>query len=179
VRSTIEAQGSLLGDEFQDAFTGTAGRASSAPRDRRPGHALVQDGRQVAARRQMGRRCRQPGAAARPEDWRQVQASAQACNGGQCEYFKSCAFFRARRRAASATIQVANHALILATLQTDSALIEAGNTLFVFDEAHHLPGIAADQFTYRARLGASVALLTSLRTLVRPAWPRDAGLDPA
>jgi ATP-dependent DNA helicase DinG len=100
-----------------------------------------------------------------PEDWRQVQANSHACSGGQCEYFKSCAFFRARRQAATAHLQVANHALILATLETDSSLIDAGNTLFVFDEAHHLPSIAADQFSYRARLGATIKLLTSLRTV--------------
>lgn len=100
-----------------------------------------------------------------PQDWRQVQANAHACNGGQCEHFKDCAFFKARRQAAGATLQVANHALVLATLQTDSSLIDAGNTLFVFDEAHHLPAIAAEQFSYRARLGASSRLLTSLRTV--------------
>lgn len=100
-----------------------------------------------------------------PQDWQQVQANAHACNGGQCEYFKSCAFFRARRQAAGATLQVANHALILATLQTESTLIDPGNTLFVFDEAHHLPGIAAEQFSYRARLGTSSKLLVSLRTV--------------
>ncbi len=33
-------------------------------------------------------------------------------------------------------------ALIPATLQADSSLIDAGATLFVFDEAHHLSGIA-------------------------------------
>ena len=100
-----------------------------------------------------------------PQDWRQVQANANACNGGKCEYFKSCAFFKARRQAATATLQIANHALILATLQTDSTLIDPGNTLFVFDEAHHLPGIAGEQFSYRARLGSSVKLLTSLRNV--------------
>ena len=101
-----------------------------------------------------------------PQDWRQVQAHAHACTAGKCEFFKSCAFFRARRRAASATLQVANHALVLATLQTDSTLIETANTLFVFDEAHHLPQIAGEQFSYRARLGTSIKLLTSLRTVV-------------
>ena len=100
-----------------------------------------------------------------PQDWRQVQANAHACNGGQCEFFKSCAFFKARRTAATATLQVANHALILATLQTESTLIDPGNTLFVFDEAHHLPNIAADQFSYRARLATSSKLLVSLRTV--------------
>ena len=100
-----------------------------------------------------------------PEDWRQVQANAHACNGGQCEYFRTCAFFKARRQAAGATLQVANHALVLATLQTESNLIDAGNTLFVFDEAHHLPAIAAEQFSHRARLGTSIRLLASLRTV--------------
>ena len=100
-----------------------------------------------------------------PEDWRQVQANAHACNGGQYEYFKSCVFFKAGRHVATATLQVTNHALILVTLQTDSTLIDPGNTLFVLDEAHHLPSIAGDQFTYRARLGTSVKLLSSLRTV--------------
>ena len=100
-----------------------------------------------------------------PQDWREVQANAHACNGGQCEHFRGCAFFKARRQAAGATLQVANHALVLATLQTDSSLIDAGNTLFVFDEAHHLPAIAAEQFSYRARLGASSRLLAGLRTV--------------
>jgi ATP-dependent DNA helicase DinG len=83
-----------------------------------------------------------------PQDWREIQAHAHAhaCNGGQCEHFRNCAFFKARRQAAGATLQMANHALVLATLQTDSSLIDAGATLFVFDEAHHLPAIAAEQF---------------------------------
>jgi ATP-dependent DNA helicase DinG len=50
-------------------------------------------------------------------------------------------------------------------LQTESTLIDPGNTLFVFDEAHHLPTIAGDQFSYRARLGTSSKLLTALRTV--------------
>ena len=101
-----------------------------------------------------------------PEDWQLVQASAQACNASQCEFFKSCAFFKARRQAATASLQIANHALVLATLQTDSTVIDAANTLFVFDEAHQLPSIAAEQFSYKARLLSSVNLLTGLRSLV-------------
>ena len=160
------AQDSLLGDQFQDAFSGSTWQAKELPRD--SVHAMRWF-KNVAKKLRAGKwdgdidsLDLQPD----PADWRQVQANASACNGGQCEYFKSCAFFRARRRAATATIQVANHALILATLQTDSTLIDAGATLFVFDEAHHLPSIAGDQFSYRARLGASANLLSSLRTVV-------------
>ncbi len=160
-----DAQDSLIDDGYADAFA--AERRQTAPVTRDMSEAMRWF-KSVAKKLQAGKwdgdidSLVQPPA---PEDWRQVQASAQACNGGQCEYFRSCAFFRARRQAAMATLQVANHALILATLQSDSALIDPGNTLFVFDEAHHLPGIAAEQFSYRARLGASARLLTSLRTV--------------
>jgi ATP-dependent DNA helicase DinG len=166
------AQDGLLGDELQGAFTGASWQAhgdAHEPRDPRDTTQAMRWYKKVARTLRSGKWNgdidsleQQPD----PQDWRTVQASASACNGGQCEHFKSCAFFKARRRAAAATIQVANHALILATLQTDSALIEPGNTLFVFDEAHHLPGIAAEQFAYRARLGTSVSLLASLRALV-------------
>lgn len=159
------AQDGLLGDELQGAFTGASWQARSAPRDTTQAMRWY---KKVARTLRSGKWDgdldsleQQPD----PQDWRMVQASASACNGGQCEHFRSCAFFKARRRAAAATIQVANHALILATLQTDSALIEPGNTLFVFDEAHHLPSIAAEQFADRARLGTSVSLLASLRAL--------------
>lgn len=160
-----EAQESLPGDGFQDGFAGTSWQAKGAERD--TGKAMRWY-KSVAKKLRGGQWDGDIDSLAKPpdpEDWRRVQANASACNGGQCEHFKSCGFFRARRRAASATIQVANHALILATLQSDSALIEPGNTLFVFDEAHHLPGIAAEQFSYRARLGTSANLLTGLRTV--------------
>lgn len=97
-----------------------------------------------------------------PDDWRRVQANSHSCTAGQCEFFANCAFFKARRQASTATLQVANHALILSTLQTESTLIDPANTLFVFDEAHHLPSTASDQFSYRVRLGTSSKLLSSL-----------------
>ena len=158
-------QDSLLTGEFQDAFADGRRQAKAIPRDRAEAMRWFKNS---AKKLHSGAWDGDIDSLAQPpdaEDWGQVQANAHACNGGQCEHFRSCAFFKARRQAASATLQVANHALILATLQTDSSLIDPGNTLFVFDEAHHLPGIAADQFTYRARLGTSVKLLTSLRTV--------------
>ncbi|MCJ7798729.1 MAG: ATP-dependent DNA helicase DinG [Polaromonas sp.] len=160
-----EARDGLLTGEFQEAFADARRQDKGVPRDRAEAMLWFKN---TAKKLHTGSWDGDIDSLAQPpeaEDWRQVQANAHACNGGRCEHFKSCAFFRARRQAASATLQVANHALILATLQTDSTLIDPGNTLFVFDEAHHLPGIAADQFSYRARLGTSIKLLASLRTV--------------
>jgi len=179
-----DAQGDLLDGERLESFP-SARRPASGPQESARDHS-----HSVKWFKQVGRLLRTGqwnGDLDRldpppdPADWRRVQASAQACNGGQCEFFKGCAFFKARRLAASATLQVANHALILATLHSDSTLIDAGHTLFVFDEAHHLPDIAADLFAHRARLGPSVALLTSLRTLVNRhgrAMPASTRPDP-
>ncbi len=175
------AQDSLLEDEFPEAFAGARPPTGGIPRDRSQAMGwFKQAAKKLKADTWDGDIDTLP-KPPDPEDWRQVQASAQACNGGQCPHFKGCAFFKARRRAASANLQVANHALILATLQTDSTLIEAGNTLFVFDEAHHLPGIAADQFSYRARLGASLSLFAGLRAVVNrhaKAMPASTRPDP-
>jgi len=176
-----QAQDSLLEDEFPEAFAGARQSTGGIPRDRSQAMGwFKQATKKLAADTWDGDIDTLP-KPPDPEDWRQVQASAQACNGGQCPHFKGCAFFKARRRAASANLQVANHALILATLQTDSTLIDAGNTLFVFDEAHHLPGIAADQFSYRARLGASLSLFAGLRAVVNrhaKAMPASTRPDP-
>jgi len=157
--------GSELGGELQDLFADSRRPATSIVRDRQ---AAMRWYKSSANKLNAGAWDGDIDSLAQspdPQDWREVQANAHACNGGQCEHFRNCAFFKARRQAAGATLQVANHALVLATLQTDSSLIDAGNTLFVFDEAHHLPAIAAEQFSYRARLGASSRLLTGLRTV--------------
>jgi ATP-dependent DNA helicase DinG len=145
-------QDGLLTSELQEFFADSRRQAKGIPRDRAESMRWFKNS---AKKLQSGAWDGDIDSLAQPpdpEDWRQVQANAHACNGGQCEYFRSCAFFKARRQAASATLQVANHALILATLQTDSTLIDPGNTLFVFDEAHHLPAIA---LTARAWVPAS------------------------
>ena len=151
--------GSELAGELQDLFADSRRPAASVVRDRQ---AAMRWFKSSAKKLNAGAWDGDIDSLAQspdPQDWRQVQANAHACNGGQCQHFRDCAFFKARRQAADATLQVANHALVLATLQTDSRLIDAGATLFVFDEAHHLPVIAAEQFSYRARLGASTRLL--------------------
>ncbi len=160
-----EEQEGLLPDELQEGFGGNRWQAQGVPRDRAEALRWFKNVSKKLRSSQWDGDIDSLAQPPEPADWQQVQANAHACNGGQCEFFKTCAFFRARRQAANATLQVANHALILATLQTDSTLIDPGNTLFVFDEAHHLPQIAGDQFSFQARLGTSIKLLTSLRTL--------------
>lgn len=103
------------------------------------------------------------GAMADEADWRAIQADANACHAQRCRWFKDCSFYSARRKAQGASIHVANHALVLAALSNESAMFDPANTLFVFDEAHHLPDIATEQFGHNVQLGQGRKALVALR----------------
>ncbi len=86
--------------------------------------------------------------------WDEVCCEADQCSRSQCQYFNSCFFHQARRRAARADILVVNHALLLADLslrhQTDNysamAVLPPFSRL-VIDEAHHLEEVATRYFS--------------------------------
>jgi len=104
-----------------------------------------------------------------PGQWAKVQADAGSCSANKCKNYSKCAFFKARNKAGQATLVVGNHALVLASLATDSTkLIDPANTLFIFDEAHHIPDIAAAQYANNARLDLTLKIQEKLRaTLVK------------
>lgn len=88
-----------------------------------------------------------------PEDsaiWPQVTSSPDNCLGQDCEFYKDCFVMRARQQALMADIVVVNHHLFFAdmALQEDGfgELLPGAHTI-VFDEAHHLPEIAAQFFS--------------------------------
>jgi ATP-dependent DNA helicase DinG len=94
-----------------------------------------------------------------PSDWSTVAADRHTCTGRHCPRFRDCSYFQARNQLAQAQVIVANHDLVLASLGRN-ALPELNQCLWVFDEAHHLPEVALDQF-------ASAMDLTALRWLDR------------
>lgn len=98
--------------------------------------------------------------------WMTVAADSSSCTHRNCADYKRCAFYEARKKASTAKIQVANHALVLATLVNDANTIDASKTVFVFDEGHHLPEIGLDQFATQMRLPRTVRALARSRTLL-------------
>jgi len=87
-----------------------------------------------------------------PEDapiWPMLSTSAEGCIGQECTRVDDCFVMKARRRAWSADVVVVNHHLFFADLglREDagfSLLPESGAV--IFDEAHHLPDVAATHF---------------------------------
>jgi ATP-dependent DNA helicase DinG len=78
-------------------------------------------------------------------DWAVVAAERHTCTVRHCPRFRECSYYEARTRLAEAHVIVANHDLVLASLGMKT-LPDLDNCLVVFDEAHHLPGVALDQF---------------------------------
>jgi ATP-dependent DNA helicase DinG len=81
-----------------------------------------------------------------PRDWSAVAAERHTCTARHCPRFRECSYYHARTKLAEAHVIVANHDLVLASLGM-KALPELDNCLVVFDEGHHLPSVALDQFS--------------------------------
>ena len=78
-------------------------------------------------------------------DWAGVAAERHTCTARHCPKYKECSYYNARTRLAEANVIVANHDLVLATLGLKT-LPDLDSCLVVFDEGHHLPAVALDQF---------------------------------
>ena len=92
-------------------------------------------------------------------DWSLVAAERHTCTVRHCPRFRDCSYYQARSRLSESNVIVANHDLVLASLGTKT-LPDLDNCLVVFDEGHHLPAVALDQFS-------SSMDLSSLRWLDR------------
>jgi len=79
-------------------------------------------------------------------DWAAVAAERHTCTARHCPRYRSCSYYQARTRLTQAQVIVANHDLVLASLGMKT-LPDLDNCLLVFDEGHHLPAVALDQFS--------------------------------
>jgi ATP-dependent DNA helicase DinG len=86
-----------------------------------------------------------------PTAWSSVAADRYGCANRRCPRFANCPYFAARSTLAKADVIVANHDLVLASLGT-TTLPELDKCLLVFDEGHHLPAKAIDQFSGQINL---------------------------
>ena len=105
--------------------------------------------------------------------WMPITNDRAGCGAGRCSYYHQCPFFRARRQAAEADVVVANHDLVLADTSLGGGVVlpSLNETIFVLDEAHHLPEKTREHFTASVRLRASTEWLaqiaSSLDTMAR------------
>ena len=84
-----------------------------------------------------------------PEEvWYGVTTDHSQCSGRRCPNISQCSFYRARDELQSADIIVTNHDLVLADLALGGGAILSPpeDSIYVFDEGHHLPDKALSHF---------------------------------
>ncbi|AOV97406.1 ATP-dependent DNA helicase DinG [Edwardsiella hoshinae] len=86
--------------------------------------------------------------------WARLSTDRASCLNRSCAYFRDCPFFLARREIESADVVVANHALVMAALESESVLPPPKDLLLVLDEGHHLPDVARDAWEMEGEISA-------------------------
>lgn len=74
-------------------------------------------------------------------DWRPITVDNAQCSGPKCSHFRNCCFYRARDSLNKADCIVTNHDLVLSDLALGGGIIlpDPAESIYIFDEAHHLP----------------------------------------
>ncbi|MGA0838723.1 MAG: ATP-dependent DNA helicase DinG [Pseudomonadales bacterium] len=98
--------------------------------------------------------------------WQGVTTDHRGCANNRCSFFRQCPFFKARAELDGVDVVVANHDLVLADLALGGGAVlpEPEDTIFVFDEAHHLPDKTRQHFGANTRLLATAAWLDAVAT---------------
>ncbi|PKG81759.1 ATP-dependent DNA helicase DinG [Colwellia sp. 75C3] len=96
--------------------------------------------------------------------WQQVQSDKHSCLKNLSEH-THCPFHKARETMDQAHVLVINHSLLLADLELGGGRILSSpeDTIYIIDEAHHLPKVARDFSSASITLKGSIDWLTKLR----------------
>ncbi|WP_292955115.1 ATP-dependent DNA helicase DinG [Neptuniibacter sp. UBA847] len=89
--------------------------------------------------------------------WRLSTSDHMQCTNRRCSNFSICPFFKARQELDRWDLIVANHDLVLADLSLGGGAILSPpeDTIYIFDEGHHLGVKTTGHFSYRLRVKSS------------------------
>ncbi|WP_426416403.1 ATP-dependent DNA helicase DinG [Aestuariirhabdus sp. LZHN29] len=114
--------------------------------------------------------------------WRSVTTDHGQCSGRRCTNFGQCAFYKAREELTRADVVVANHDLVLADLALGGGAILSApaDSIYIFDEGHHLPDKAINHFAHHSRLHGTESWLEQsnkqiTKLVAQRALPGDLG----
>ena len=95
------------------------------------------------------------------QTWQRVITDHRQCTGRKCAYIRQCAFFKARDALDNADCVVANHDLVLADLALGGGAILPApeQSIYIFDEGHHLPDKAVNHFSCHFRFRSAIRWL--------------------
>lgn len=88
------------------------------------------------------------------QDWTPLTSDHLQCTNRRCSNFSACSFFKARKDLDQAECVIANHDIVLADLALGGGAIlpDPAETIYIFDEGHHLSDKASGHFSFNLRL---------------------------
>lgn len=94
--------------------------------------------------------------------WRLSTSDHMQCTNRRCSNFSICPFYKARQELDKWDLIVANHDLVLADLSLGGGTILSApeDTIYIFDEGHHLGTKTTGHFSYSLRLKSSLRWLS-------------------
>ncbi len=97
--------------------------------------------------------------------WYPLTTDHSQCSGRRCPNIGQCSFYRARENLQGADVVVTNHDLVLADLALGGGAIlpPPEDSIYVFDEGHHLADKALSHFSSFCRLHSTAAWLEDAR----------------
>ncbi len=117
-----------------------------------------------------------------PDDvWFSATTDHSQCSGRRCPNISQCSFYRARDELQSADIIVTNHDLVLSDLALGGGAILSApeDSIYVFDEGHHLPDKALSHFSSYCRLNATISWLQDSKKALAQAASALVAIDSA
>ncbi|TFH92815.1 ATP-dependent DNA helicase DinG [Vibrio ouci] len=101
------------------------------------------------------------------EIWQLIVSDKHSCNNSMPAH-RDCPFQKARSELDKTDVIIANHSLVMADADLGGGVIlpEPENTIYVFDEAHHLPHVARDHSSAAASLKGAATWLERLNQSV-------------
>jgi ATP-dependent DNA helicase DinG len=102
------------------------------------------------------------------QTWAPISTDHSRCTGRQCSHYENCIFYRAREQIHRVDCIVANHDLVLADLVNGGGAVLPApeDTIYVFDEGHHLPEKATNHFSSFLRLHSTQQWLEQLPAFI-------------
>ena len=84
-----------------------------------------------------------------PSAWIPISTDHVQCTGRQCSHYENCYFYRAREQIHKVDCIVTNHDLVLADMMMGGGAVLPApeESIYIFDEGHHLPDKAINHFS--------------------------------
>ena len=98
------------------------------------------------------------------QHWARLTTDHSQCTNRHCPNFQQCAFYKAREGMTKVDVIVTNHDMVLADLALGGGAVlpDPRDTLYVFDEGHHLPDKAIGHFAHFTRLRSTADWLAQM-----------------